>query len=182
VILVTPAMTLETGSLMVINFVKTCRQICKAKSLIEFLTMMSRKISSTVFVPEWYKQTPEWYKQTPQIDVFPHLLDTMICNAKKWVELSYSRAVLPISFHSLILNFSKSKQDVIEHSEGNSAELDDTKIRRAIIFCKEGEWRILKLKSALETCGFIVHLIDLQYLLLTLQKSNKLILNLKALF
>jgi hypothetical protein len=176
VILVTPAMTLsDTGSLMVMNFVKTCRQLCKAKSLIEFLTMMSRQISSTVF-------EPKWYKQTPQIDVFPHLLDTMICNAKKWVELSYSRAVLPISFHSLILNFSKSKQDVIEHSEGNSAELDDTKIRRAIIFCKEGEWRILKLKSALETCGFIVHLIDLQYLLLTLQKSNKLILNLKALF
>lgn len=56
--------------------------------------------------------------------------------------------------------------------QSNYGDLDDKKIRRAIIFLKQCDSRVEKLKSALEKFGFQVHLIDLQHLLLTLEKST----------
>jgi hypothetical protein len=74
---------------------------------------------------------------------------------------------------TVILNFSKTKKDAIGyHQQWDYAELDDKKIRRSIIFCNEGDLRVEYLKSALDKCGFQVHLIDPQHLLTTLEKSD----------
>jgi hypothetical protein len=55
--------------------------------------------------------------------------------------------------------------------EGNYAELNCTKIKRALIFRKKGDMRVLKLQLALTSCGFKVHLIDIHQLLPTLKRS-----------
>jgi len=73
----------------------------------------------------------------------------------------------------VILNFSIVKTDASGKlgEDTNYAELNDKKIRRAIIFREEGKSNVDIFKSTLEKIGFQVHLIELQYLLPTLQKS-----------
>lgn len=78
-----------------------------------------------------------------------------------------------LSSTEIFVKFSKTKKDGQgNYLHANYAELDDDKIRRAVIFRKEGDLRVLKLKSALEKIGFRVHLIELQHIHLTLEKST----------
>jgi hypothetical protein len=75
-ILATRALTLmEFGSELVIQFVHTFIQLEKDTCLYEFLTMLSRNISSKV-------HGTNLLTQTPQIEVFPHAA-TFVYNPKK---------------------------------------------------------------------------------------------------
>ena len=49
----------------------------------------------------------------------------------------------------------------------------ESRYRRAIIFCDVSDLSVQKLKSSLEYCGFQVHRLNLESLLLTLRKSTK---------
>jgi hypothetical protein len=73
-ILATPAFRMKNGSKLVLKFVDLFMQLNGETSMLEFLTMLSEKISG--HSPYVCLTT-----QTPQIDAFPHLR-TMVRNKK----------------------------------------------------------------------------------------------------
>jgi len=74
----TAAITMKSGSQLVLKFVDTFKHLNEAKSLIEFLTMLSAQMC--------HAQGTNMATQTPQMDVFPHLA-TMVCNTEKYTPL-----------------------------------------------------------------------------------------------
>jgi len=73
--LATTAITMDSGSQLVLKFVDTFKHLNEATSLIEFLTMLSEQMC--------HAQGTNMATQTPQVDVFSHLA-TMVCNTKKY--------------------------------------------------------------------------------------------------
>ena len=72
----------------------------------------------------------------------------------------------------MALNFSNYKEDSLgRQGERNYAELGGSRKRRSIIFHNESDSREKDLSSGLEKCGFQVHHLELQYLVVTLEKS-----------
>lgn len=69
------AVTVKSGSELVLIFLQTLKRLNKKTSLIEFLTMLSGEISGQVY-------GAKMYTQTPQVDVFPHV-DTVVYNSKR---------------------------------------------------------------------------------------------------
>jgi hypothetical protein len=72
-LLATFALTKDSGSLLVLKFVDTFKELSEAKSLLEFLTLLSAQMC--------HVQGTNWATQTPQMEVFPHLA-TMVCTKK----------------------------------------------------------------------------------------------------